>query len=432
MRIDQSMLACLVLLACCCCAFAQGPSFTTPDQGNTLAEPPLRRLPPTANTSSGVAAAAHFPAASLAPTAVPLPGSAAGAGDYQAALEASGWCEEGINAPRCCNWFGSLSTLIMTRSTKGDRFWSSSDSVNGALVQNSDQAEAGWTAGFEIQIGRRACDGAAWEITYWNLSSLDGEHSARSFATPGQLNTPLDVSLVTFNGVSASDYFNGAHLHQLNRYDCAQNLELNLWQAPVPVGEGRWRLNCLGGVRWLQFNDQLIFGSVSGGGGTVAPAGNFGDNGGASAAYLDVETQNNLVGLQLGSQAEYSWRGGLSFFCIPRVGLYANFMNQTTRVYTGDGIYGYAAPVGGVAAYYPLETTKTDVAVLTQIDAGARWKFAPHWQSSVAYRIVGAGGVALADSQIPAALANYPAFAHIESGGGLVLQGIVLSLEFNY
>ena len=256
----------------------------------------------------------------------------------------------------------------------------------------------------------------------------------RSFANPGQLSTPLDVSLVTFNGVDASNYFNGAHLHRLERYDSAQNLELNFWQAPVPVRDGRLSVNCLAGVRWMQFNDQLIFGSVSGGGGggLVPAAANFGDNGGASEAYLNVDTRNNLVGFQLGSHADFSWRSGWSLFCTPRVGIYANFMDQSTRVYTGDGFNGLASPPGLTPTFYPIEVTKTDVACLTQIDAGAKCRFAPHWQATIAYRIVGVAGVALADSQIPTALANFGAFQNIESGGGLVLQGLTLGLEFNY
>ena len=181
----------------------------------------------------------------------------------------------------------------MTRSTQGDQFWSTSDTTSGALLMNSDQAAVGWAGGYEIQIGRRTCCGSAWEVTYWNLESLEGDQQVRSFANPGQLSTPLDVGLVTFNGVDASNYFNGAHLHRIERYDSAQNLELNFWQAPVPVRDGRLSVNCLAGVRWMQFNDQLIFGSVSGGGGggLVPAAANFGDNGGAGAKPISTSTR---------------------------------------------------------------------------------------------------------------------------------------------
>jgi len=299
-------------------------------------------------------------------------------------------------------------------------------------LQNSEQASPGWTAGYEVQIGRRDYDGSAWEVTYWNLGSFDGDHGIRNSATPGQLSTPLDVSLVTFGGIDASDYFNNAHVHRLERYDSAQNLELNYWQAAVPVCDCRLRVNCLAGVRWMQFNDQLVFGSLSGGGGAVPAATHFGDNGGASEAYVNVSSQNNLIGVQLGSHADYSWNSGLSMFCTPRVGLYANCINQTTRVYTGDGINGLASPLTAAPANYPIDASKVDVALLAQLDIGTKYQFAPHWHASIAYRLVGVTGVALADSQIPSALVNYGAFRDIQSDGVLILQGAVLGLQCNY
>src|SRR5262245_30361731 len=154
MRIAGILLVGCCLLSACVGVQAQGPLLTGPGgapglPSQVLEEPSAKRLPPIANQAPmGEPSAARGFGPSLAPGSVPVASLSPGQPSYQQALESSGWCDEAIDAPHCCSWFGSAAALIMTRSTKGDRVWTSSDSLNGALIQNTDQAEAGWTGGF--------------------------------------------------------------------------------------------------------------------------------------------------------------------------------------------------------------------------------------------------------------------------------------------
>jgi hypothetical protein len=355
-------------------------------------------------------------------------------GAYQEALACEN-CEQSAACYSCGanrRWFGSVSGLIMSRN-HANSFISTVDALNAnnALL-NSDQASAGWTGGYQVQIGRRFSCNTAVEATYWSLAPMDGSASVSSAATPGPFDAAFDTANLTFNGVAAGDYFNNAHQQLLTRRDLTRNLEVNAWYNAPNYGGSRCQFSWLGGVRWFQFDERLIFGSLSGGGGAVPAANNFGDNGGASEAYLRINTNNNLVGFQLGGNFDFLWGPRLRFFSTPKFGVYGNHMSQSASIYTGNGINALASPPGGVAGTYPFNATKDDVAVLAQMDLGLKYQLTARWRVSAAYRIVAVSGVALGDHQVPADVSQYQLFQTIQSNGNLLLHGAVFGLEANF
>lgn len=354
---------------------------------------------------------------------------------YEQALscESCASCMECDSCSSRGSWFGSLSGIIMGRN-QPNGFVSTVDVLNANnFLLDSDRASAGLTGGYQVQIGRRFGSNHAMEFTYWDLAPMTGSAGLSSAATPGPLNAAFNTANLTFNGIAAGDYFNNAHQHTLDRRDLTRNLELNGWYyAPQSWDGSRFQFSWLGGFRWFQFNERLIFGSLSGGGGAVPAAGNFGDNGGASEAYLRINTNNDLVGFQLGGNADFHWGPRLRFFSTPKFGVYGNHMSQSTSIYTGNGINALASPPGGVAGTYPLNASKNDVAILAQMDLGMKYQLTERWRVMTAYRIVAVSGVALSDHQVPADLSQYQFFQTIQSNGNLILHGGIFGLEANY
>lgn len=336
----------------------------------------------------------------------------------------------------CCSrspWFGSVSGLVIARN-HANRFITTVDAANpnNALL-SSNLGSAGLTGGYQVQVGRRFGYNRAVELTYWSLAPMTGSAGVSSAVTPGPLNAAFSTANLTFNGIAASDYFNHAHQQTLERRDLVRNLELNSWYyAPEYLNGSPFQFGWFGGFRWFQFNERLIFGSLSGGGGAVPAASNFGDNGGASEAYLRINSNNDLVGFQVGGNLDYLRGPRLRFYSTPMFGVYGNHMSQSTSIYTGNGINALASPVGGVPGTYPFTASKNDVSLLGQIDLGLKYQINERWRANAGYRIIGVSGIALGDHQMIANLSQYQFFQTIQSNGSLILHGGVFGLEANY
>jgi hypothetical protein len=70
--------------------------------------------------------------------------------------------------------------------------------------------------------------------------------------------------------------------------------------------------------------------------------------------------------------------------------------------------------------------------MLGQLDLGARWMFSKHFSVNAGYRIMGAGGLATVEGNIPNDFADsyYP--AKIETDGSLLLHGGYVGGEFRF
>ena len=111
------------------------------------------------------------------------------------------------------------------------------------------------------------------------------------------------------------------------------------------------------GVRFFRFRDNLVWGHSC--------------EADQSWAYIRDQTENNLIGGQIGFNVEYQVCKCLKFFVTPTVGLFDNYI--TNR---------FNADMNGVVATqtsypnipYPVQSHSNDLSVLTQIDAGIDWQ----------------------------------------------------------
>jgi len=223
-----------------------------------------------------------------------------------------------------------------------------------------------------------------------------------------------------FGGVAAQNWFDGAREHRLYRQDEFHNVEINLvreqlaWSCDSPWDIG-WSL----GVRYFRFQDYLEFG-------TLAHSGSGWDDY-AHTAYLSDNIVNNLIGAQFGFDAAYRLCDSVRVFITPKVGLYGNYMTSDFEAYTGSGIQGH-----GPYAYFPVNTNRTGLSFLTQIDLGVDWRFAANWSARAGYRVVAITGVGLAEDQFPQYICDTPEIEAVSHYSSLVLHGAFVGLTYNF
>jgi hypothetical protein len=386
---------------------------------STSADP----LPP--EPSSLPAGAAQSPAPAQSPSVVDalLCQAANACGPYSCGEAACGESTQCCTAPDgyCCPWYGSAYALVMGRNS-GNRVWTSYD-----WADESDQVEhtafgLKWRWGGEITIGRRFCCGTrALEITYWTLDAFEG---SRTTSLETGVATPLTVGHLSFDGSPATDWFDGALEHRLRRRDEVQSVEVNLVRQRLLSGSGLpLDIDILLGTRFFRFEDDLVFSAL-------ADPDEMTDPGQDHEAFLDEHITNELLGIQLGFDANYQLRSNWRMFITPKFGIYNNHIEHVFQAYLGDGTVATQSMYPTMS--YPVRSDIDVVSFLTQVDLGLEWQFARNWSARLGYRAVVVTGVGLADNQIPPYIADIPEIAAIDTNGELVLHGAFFGLAYNY
>lgn len=317
-------------------------------------------------------------------------------------------------------WYASASALVMGRNLP-NRLWTTYETGNDP--HQLDGLPFEWRWGGEIRFGRRFCCGSTWslEATYWTLDPLS---SFSSITHPNGVSTTLTVGNVFFGGYPATEWFDAALEHRLRRTNEVHNVELNVLRYRIfSTAQLPWDVDCLVGVRFFRFDENLVFSSV-------ADPANMSDTTMDHEAFLDDRITNNLVGFQFGFDADYyiapTWRVSLA----PKFGIYNNHIEHRFGAYLGDGTVAQQYEYPGLT--YPVNSTEDVVSFLTQVDLALEWQFARNWSAHIGYRVVAVTDVGLADHQIPHFIVDIPAIADIDHNANLILHGAVVGLSYNF
>lgn len=342
-------------------------------------------------------------------------------GFEQAACE--GWAGYGGQMDGWGPWYASVSALAMGRNAP-NRLWTTYESGNDPhQIDGTNRFE--WRWGGEVRFGRRfcCCGSSTWalEATYWTLEPLS---SLTSITHPNGVSTTLTVGNVFFGGYPATEWFDNALEHRLRRRNEIHNFELNLVRYRIfSTAELPWDLSCSAGVRFFRFDENLVFSSV-------ADPVNMSDPTMHHEAFLDDRITNNLIGFQLGFDADFYMTPSLRMFVVPKFGIYNNRIEHLFQAYLGDGTVATQYAYPGLA--YPVSSTRDVVSFLTQIDVGLAWHFAANWSAQIGYRAVVATQVGLADHQFPHFIVDIPEIANIDANGDLILHGAFLGVAYNF
>ncbi|HTU26570.1 MAG TPA: BBP7 family outer membrane beta-barrel protein, partial [Pirellulales bacterium] len=246
-------------------------------------------------------------------------------------------------------------------------------------------------------------------------------YNANSF-----LGTPIDMTTsagsLGLNGHQVDYYFDGTSHQAIWRTDRYLNLEINGLVQPIYNNPGCFSATLLGGFRYFRFQDTLTYGSASN-------SFNFGDDGGAQAAYLQSNVTNNLFGGQIGTLLNFAITPTWGLYAIPKAGVFGNQINITNQLYSGNGAVAYDRVSGQLFNYH---ASQVGCSLLGEFDAGAYWWMTPNCQLYAGWRVIGVSQVALADNQFLPYIADYAGFQTVKANGDLILTGAFAGLSFAF
>jgi len=227
----------------------------------------------------------------------------------------------------------------------------------------------------------------------------------------------------------------------------AYNLELNLLKFPVcnvvcgagdcgpgcePAACGpAFSMSALCGVRYFRVDDDFELASEFGtyAGGVIPEVYNGFDYASANELYHDIQVENHLVGVQLGSSMNYCIASRWNLFADTTFGLYNNHVNHYQRIYN---------PLGNVVQFtQELRTAsarsdKNDVAFLGEVRLGGSYDVSCHWRAVLAYRAVAISGLALSTEQLRPEYSNWADMARVDSNSSIIIHGIQIGAECRY
>ena len=275
--------------------------------------------------------------------------------------------------PEWPRWFAGASGLVMTRTLPGGAV----STGPGGLVFDTSDASASWPGGVDLRIGRwfGARQQNAVELIYWGVYNI-GSTTAQTA---------------------------GADAGTLQRSDLVNDVEINwlysLGERPEFLSRDR-RVNLmwLAGFRYFQLQDVLTLDAQT------------------PVTDLEVATNNNLYGGQVGAKFDWAFAPRWRFSAVPKF-LFAGNSITNTSTLDGDGVYSTL----GVFSW------------LGSVDTLVAWDVTDRWSLWMGYRVVGVGNISQADQQWPTAIPPAPAdLSGIAAGSESIIHGGFAGFEARY
>ena len=270
----------------------------------------------------------------------------------------------------------------------------------------------------------------------------------------------------------SNDFYDDAQMHRVSRHFEVQNIEVNLIKFPLTSCSGPCGVTCGNGSCGM--GGGAGFGAGAGYGGAGYGGGNrfngmygnagFGSNsrlsivGTAGVRYMridewidfdtddaditfgnsadelfyDVETENHLIGFQLGAAANYQATCNFSLYCDGKFGIYGNHIQHTSNIFGQGGFATVAAGLPYAGQNFDIKSTKNDVAFVGELRLGGAYNFRPNWRLYGGYRVIALTGLALPTNQLPANFADTLGVSEVKSNGSMILHGLQAGIEFAF
>ncbi len=328
-------------------------------------------------------------------------------------------------------WYGGVFGMVMNRS-RANNLWLSYDQADiSDRVLNSNDAHFSSAGGAGASIGHYLNGGQnSIQFVYWGLYPGVSEANALWSDTVGGLDRILHFDGLQYDaGTGPLDlgdtFFFDAERHRVQRSYDVHNLELNLLGHNFTSACSPLQLGWVAGVRYVRFDEDFLFSS------DVVDTDFTGD---PEEVHYDIDVDNNLLGFQLGGQANYSVGRCFGLFANTKVGLYNNHMTHQSRIYGSNGL----AFVGDPASPYfnqNVDTTasKNGYSMIGDLSLGANWNVNSCWSVNFGYRAVGITGVALSTNQVPVDfIGALDSIRTVNSNGCLLLHGAFAGVNYCY
>ncbi|HUP81653.1 MAG TPA: BBP7 family outer membrane beta-barrel protein [Pirellula sp.] len=321
--------------------------------------------------------------------------------------------EGGIATQR---WFDiSAEAIFLKRTNGGANFNTSSlgaGSNNFVLGTNNvplNALEPGLALQGNIQVG----PGSNLEVVYFGLNRWENSASATSTA-PNLFSFLSNFGTIPVNGFDDPDR---SFVHTLSYSSTLNNGEINFrrrWAEPAGFFQGSF----LSGVRYLDLDEQASFTARGENNNTAA-------NNGLRFLDYTTNTQNSLVGFQVGADLWYNVIPGVKVGVEMKSGVYNNRAHQSTAIIANS-----------LPNSVTEEVLSNRVAYISQIAPQAYYRLNYSWAVRSSYQLIYIDGVALATENFnaapPTALLNTGRVPRIESDAEIVLQGFTVGAEYTW
>ncbi len=264
------------------------------------------------------------------------------------------------------------------------------------------------TPGMRLFHTRRDCDGDGWEIGYWGLFGMDGDHRAD---LPDGLAVPGDLGLAvpgwqTANSIQAG-YTSAVNVAELNFFlaDGWSTTTCNP-RNPCHKVHRTTTVDWIGGVFWAGV-DETAFLRV-----TTDPT--------VPTTAYRVAASSNMVGAQTGVRARRQWDvWALEGFL--KVGLGGSWLHQSTSPITTGLVPDFEYRRG-------REAQTTNTGFLSSMNVTAVRSLGEHWSLRAGYNLAWLSGLALAPNQFDFTDTTSSGTG-INGAGSMFLFGASLGLE---
>ena len=343
----------------------------------------------------------------------------------------AGGCSPFVGPQGRTGWYGGVAALIMNRS-QANNVWLSDDQTDiRDRVLNSNDAAFSTVGGVAATIGHYFnCGQNSIQFAYWGLYPGTSEANAYGAATAAGIDRILHFDALEYDAGAGNQnlgdtFFFNAERHRVQRSYQANNLELNLLGHNFTNGCSPLQLGWLAGVRYFRFDDNFLYSSDPND--TVF-------TGAPEEVHYAIDAQNNLLGFQIGGQANYCVGPRLGLFANTKVGVYGNHMSQTSRIYGSNGqafVGDAASPYFGQDVY--ATASKNTYSMIGDLSIGANWCINPCWSINAGYRAVGLTGVALSTNQVPGDfIAALDSIRTVYPNGCVLLHGAFAGVNYCY
>ncbi len=190
-------------------------------------------------------------------------------------------------------------------------------------------------------------------------------------------------------------------------------------------GQGpRWQAGWLFGVRYFKIDEAAML-AVDNGDGYI----DYSYTGGDNEFFHQVETENNLVGVQLGLNLDYFVTNCFQFDFGTKFGFYNNRVENYQRIFNQ---YGNAYVDPTTPQFIGIRNSNDDIAFLGEIRAGLGYRMGCHWRLTGGYRAVAASNVADPLNQLAygRTMGSIPNLSHIDNSSSLILHGAYFGADF--
>ena len=297
------------------------------------------------------------------------------------------WCDRYGGCSSCITprgqacwprWFASASGLVMTRSLPDG----ATSTGPGGLAVSTRSASASWPGGVDLRLGRWFGDHQqhAVELIYWGVYNIGSTAPQQTGAADGSL--------------TRSDLVNDVEINWL--FSLGNRPEFH--EGPRSVN---WMW--LAGFRFFQLQDELTL---------LANPGDL---------DLEVTTNNNLFGGQMGGRFDWAFAPRMRFVVVPKILL------------AGNSISNRAVSSTGGTTTADERSTLDEFSWLGSVDTSVAWDVSDRWSLWIGYRVVGVGNIAQADGQWPSTIPPSAAsLSGVAAGSESIIHGGFAGFESRY